>query len=571
MNEQGGQWSAAEVQAGLVGGLATGTISRRDFVKGAVALGMSPMVIRALLTGFTPSPVAAAKRAAQFEQAAATKREATITMAISATPGNLDIEVGGGPVAEDLMNALNDNFFRWKTHPSGPSGGFIASVTDSNYSAQFEPRMAESWSVQGNTVTFNLRHGVMSHAGNELTSADVVYTYKRAYAMAGVGAFLNQVAGMQSINDLVATDKYTVTFTLHQPPTIFLMAVPITHRIIYDSTEMLAHATSSDPWSANFIAAGDAGFGAYKLQSYVAGQKVIIEAFANHFNGPPPVKKITLTAVPNDDDRTALLIRGDVDMAYELTPKEYRSLAANKGVNVWSFPSVTVALYMIDPLFSPFDSLKVRQAVAYAAPYDAVVDTIYDHYARRAGGPIPSWFPGYQSSFTRYSTDLGKAKRLLEAAGHKSGFSADIVYNNDDPVQEPMSELLASNMSQIGVNLNLQALTPGAYSTQEFAKTKAGKTALMTYVDGPFVPDPYYDIYLNFESTSPLNFSQVKVAGPSFGKDGDFDRLQQSDPARFPCAVDRCRASSVGIRCSTGPPDRSPELCHGRHRISHLL
>ena len=72
-----------------------------------------------------------------------------------------------------------------------------------------EGDLAESWSVgeDGVTWTFSLRHGVKFHNGKELTSADVVASYRRLLDSPTV-RYSSLVSGY--IKDVYAVDDYTV-------------------------------------------------------------------------------------------------------------------------------------------------------------------------------------------------------------------------------------------------------------------------------------------------------------------------------------------------------------------------
>ncbi len=83
-------------------------------------------------------------------------------MAYDADPVTLDIheQLSGGIL--QLSHMSFDPLLRW-TKDLG-----------------FEPRLAESWErVDDKTMRFKLREGVKFHSGNELTTADVKFTFER--------------------------------------------------------------------------------------------------------------------------------------------------------------------------------------------------------------------------------------------------------------------------------------------------------------------------------------------------------------------------------------------------------
>ena len=114
------------------------------------------------------------------------------------------------------------------------------------------PQLAESWetSDDGLVWTFHLRQGVRSTAGNEFTSADVVWAFERAFAIPGTGAFINSfIGGLPDASGVEAVDTYTVTFTLPAPQPRILLATGFPGggaTIMMDSVAIIPNSTDDD-------------------------------------------------------------------------------------------------------------------------------------------------------------------------------------------------------------------------------------------------------------------------------------------------------------------------------------
>src|SRR5262245_28878814 len=80
------------------------------------------------------------------------------------------------------------------------------------------PKLAESWDRNDDATewTFHLRQGVKFHDGHEMTSADVVYSFKRMLDPANEFPAATQLSFIQP-EDVSAVDDYTVKFTLDAP------------------------------------------------------------------------------------------------------------------------------------------------------------------------------------------------------------------------------------------------------------------------------------------------------------------------------------------------------------------
>jgi peptide/nickel transport system substrate-binding protein len=110
----------------------------------------------------------------------------------------------------------------------------------------------------------------------------------------------------------------------------------------------------------------------------------------------------------------------------------------------------------------PFDNVKVRQAVAYALPYQKIMDAVVHGRAiPMFGGPAtPSKAVWPQPS--PYTTDMAKARKLLAEAGFPDGFETVIHINQGvASLSEPMATLVQESLGQIGIKATINKV-PGA-------------------------------------------------------------------------------------------------------------
>ena len=105
-------------------------------------------------------------------------------------------------------------------------------------SSRVVPNLAESWTVDadGKRYVFRLRQGVRSFRGNELTAADVEWSWAKSFAQKRTGNFIATVANVVQ-NGVKAVSRYEVEFELEAPSAIFLNALTLYTPGIYDSTE----------------------------------------------------------------------------------------------------------------------------------------------------------------------------------------------------------------------------------------------------------------------------------------------------------------------------------------------
>ena len=331
-----------------------------------------------------------------------------------------------------------------------------------------QPELAESWTVadDGLSITFKLRPDATFHDGTPVTAKDVKWSYDRAVSVGGFPSFQMKAGALENTDQFIVVDDATfrVDFLRQDKLTLIDMAVPIP--VIMNTTLIEPHMTEADPWALEWVNANPAGGGAYKLETFQPEERVVLVRNDDWKSGPlPAVQRIIELNVPEAGNRRALLEKGDVDINYNVSEKDISELKATEQFTVVSTP-IENCLYAIDlntqPELAgapnPFSDVKVRQAVAYAMPYDAIVETalygecvpMYGAESRTAS--TIDWPQPYP-----YSTDPAKAKSLMAESGYPDGFDTTLAFDlGTKEWAEPMCVLVQEALAPIGINVTLE-------------------------------------------------------------------------------------------------------------------
>ncbi|MDD2476994.1 MAG: ABC transporter substrate-binding protein [Dysgonamonadaceae bacterium] len=355
-----------------------------------------------------------------------------------------------------------------------------------------EGLLAEKWwrSDDGKTVFFKLREGVKSNFGNELTAEDVKWDLDRAWDLKGVGWFHVYTTPRLENNDGVkVVDKYTVSITTKEPS--FIMDTIFTHIIngIVDSTEAKKHATTDDPWATKWLASNAATFGPYMIEEWSPGKQIVLVENPNYYRGPLKVKKIIYREIPNSANRLAMLKSGAVDVFEWPLPEEVVSIKGAKNINIESCQgNMSIR---IEPSFTHelLKNLKVRQVLAYAFPYQEVMDTVFRGTAQSMDSAHAKMYPYYVPSY-KYKYDLDKAKSLLVEAGYPEGFSVPITIDSNRTDHERIAMLYKTSLAKIGVDLQIEKLPSGDL----YSRRSKHELALYINMDMAGFPDPQFAI-----------------------------------------------------------------------------
>ncbi len=412
---------------------------------------------RSLLKAASLTPVAAGALATT--QAHAQDKKDTLLAANELGPNMLDIHGLGAnrPSYSVAWNAYDRlmTYGRKKT----PDGNMQYDFT------KLEPELASSWKMDadGMGVTFNLRKDAKFHDGTPVTANDVKWSYDRALAMGGFPTFQMKAGSLEDPAQFKAVDAHTfyVKFIRKDKLSMPDMAVPVAS--IYNATLAKKNATEKDPWAADWLKTNEAGGGAYKVASWKPGQEIVYERFDDWKSGPlPKIKRIIQRDVPSAGNRRALLQKGDIDITYSLPPKDFADFSGDKGkVKVVSLPIENALFYLgMNTSKAPFNNVKVRQAVAWALPYDKMYESaFYQRGTKQSGGgdvKNPVWPQPHG-----YKTDLAKAKQLMAESGVgpiETTLSFDL---GSATVSEPTAILFQEALAQIGIKLTINKV-PGA-------------------------------------------------------------------------------------------------------------
>ena len=241
---------------------------------------------------------------------------------------------------------------------------------------------------------------------------------------------------------------------------------------IYNSELVKKNATEKDPWGMEYTKLNTAGSGAYRVVNWTAGTEVVMERNDNWKGGPlPKIKRVIWRMVPSAGNRRALLERGDADISYELPNKDFVELKDAGKLNIISTPFSNGCQYIgMNVTKPPFDNIKVRQAVAYALPYQKIMDAVLFGLGKPLfGGPEKTAEAAWPVAH-KFNTDIAKAKALMAEAGYPNGFETTLSFDlGFATVNEPLCVLVQESLGQIGIKVTINKI-PGANFRTELNK-----------------------------------------------------------------------------------------------------
>ena len=328
----------------------------------------------------------------------------------------------------------------------------------------------------GKTYVFHIRKGIKFSNGQVMKPSDFVTTFERQFTVPGPTSFYSGIIGADKCSTkgcdlsqgVVADDSaYTLTINLTAADPEFLdkLALPFAY---------VVPASTSKKLTGNNVPPGT---GPYMWQSYNPNSQAVLvrNPYFKQWSAAAqptgyPDKIIEKYGQTISDEVTAVennqadeVFDGDVipsDRLNELNSAKYSSrVHVNPLTADWYF-----ALNTRTP---PFNNLKARQAINYAADRNA--------YVKIGGGPslavptcqiLPPNFPGYKpycpytagSDTTKWTgVDLTKAKQLVQQSG-TSGMKV-VVNSASDDTSKALAQQMVADLNKIGYKASTQLLT----------------------------------------------------------------------------------------------------------------
>ncbi len=372
---------------------------------------------------------------------------------------------------------------------------------------KIKPELAESWEYDENetTYTFHLHKDAKFHDGSPVTAHDVKWSLDRAVsldkAMGSGGEYssvLMRIGGLENPDQFNVLDDYTIKIKLPRKNKLSLPVLGIPVPCICNSKLAKQYVTESDPWAVEWLKKNDAGGGPFKLESFIPGVKIVYVRNDEWRSGPlPKLKKIIVYIIPSAEIRKKMLEQNTVDVCFELPLEDIDVLKKSGKYNIVSTPVESSIRYLdMNVQKIPFNDIKVRQAIAYALPYDAMFKEIHGRGLKLYGAPKLSGSLEWPQA-TTFNTDLEKAKKLLTEANFPNGFKTDLYIDMGTLGSvEKIATLIQSNLKKIGITVTIHKIKGSDWGPEIVKK----EMPMVINSFGSWLNYPDYFFFWNYHS-----------------------------------------------------------------------
>ena len=381
------------------------------------------------------------------------------------------------------------------------------------------PELAESWQYSRDCLdlTFKLRRDVRWHDGQPFTADDVVFTYETMISPRTPTAYGGD---FKSVDSVKAVDPYTVHVRYKNPNAkalqswgIWMLPKHLLEEAAREGKLREAPQNRTNP----------VGTGPYLFKEWKSGEKVVLVANPNYFEGRPYISRVVYRIIPSSATTFLELKAKGVDGA-KLTALQFKRQteypAFRKSYTKYQYAAnvyVYLGLNLRDPRFA---DRRVRQAFAHAINKKEIIEGVRLGLAREATGPYKPGTWQYNQNVHQYPFDTAKARALLASAGWtatdsdgflvKNGqrFKFDLLLAQGSDEGRKVSEIIQSSFKDLGVQVEIRVIEWAAL-LKDFIKKRNFEAVILAW---GITPDPdQYDIW-HSSKTSPDELNRIGYA-----------------------------------------------------------
>src|SRR6266498_4307937 len=323
------------------------------------------------------------------------------------------------------------------------------------------PELAESWQISpdGLPWTFKLRQGVKFHDGQELTSADVKFTFDRLFEVSpGKSDFI-------AVDKVEVVGKYGIKFVTKEPFAGLLAALGSFWGFIISEAGIKKYG------DLNKAAVGT---GPFMLADWKVEQQMVLKRHPDYFRkGQPYVDELVLRVIPDESNIVAALRTGQIHHAFIEDNKNFNLLKEEKILAGYRSSRLGYDFLNINASRGPLKDVRVRQAISWAVDRSQILRVAASGFRRtpaQATQPMRQWQIPEDQWMRYYKPVIDKAKKLMADAGVASGFTVKLGVIPTFPTMVSGAPVIAAQLKRIGITAEIENVEYAVWIKRWLAK-----------------------------------------------------------------------------------------------------
>lgn len=327
------------------------------------------------------------------------------------------------------------------------------------------PDLAREWEVSpdGLTYTFRLHEGIQFHRNyGEFTANDVKFSLDRALDPETGSAFRGVLLG---IDEIIVENDYNLRIVLTESNSVFPDAITA-----WRAGQIVSQAAIED-LGDEAAAVTPIGTGPFEFVSWSPGDRVVLEAFDDHWRGRPAIDRVEFIIIAEEAAAEVAVRTGEIDVFFMAqSPEVLNRMRTTENVTVQERASFLSCSVILNHTVEPLGDVRVRQAMSHALNRVSLVEDFFQDSKILANGNLTPAFTEYTEDVPSYPYDPERARQLLAEAGYPNGFDFEFIGIALAPYDQ-IPVALAPDLEAVGINVSINVLERASYGQARAAGT----------------------------------------------------------------------------------------------------
>ncbi|QEK12325.1 peptide ABC transporter substrate-binding protein [Crassaminicella thermophila] len=321
-----------------------------------------------------------------------------------------------------------------------------------------QPALAKKWNVSenGKEWTFQLRDDVRWHDGKLFSAEDVKFTIDtlKMDTQGKKSIFSVYVKHIKNIK-IINSHKISIEFDEAIDSSVEMFTFPIIPKHQFLNSKAVYDAVNIVP----------IGTGPYKVDLYDKFKTIKLVVNDDYWGDKPYITSILAKRVPDKEAALTSVEANEVDIA-EATNFDWEKYSEDKSLKIYEYVTQYFEFLAFNFNKDILNDENIRKALAYSIDRHKIVDEVYLGHATIVDVPIYPEAYFYCEEEKKYGKDLLLAKKLLAESSwenrdndkwleNESGkeLRLRLLVNNDNPQRVKTAKFIASQLSEIGIDV----------------------------------------------------------------------------------------------------------------------
>ncbi len=261
------------------------------------------------------------------------------------------------------------------------------------------------------------------------------------------------------------------------------------------------------------------GTGPYKFKEWNTGEKIVLDANSDYFDGKPYISRTMTRIIPDPATMFLELKSGRIDMM-GLSPFQYTRQTSTQWFGdhykKYKYLATGYTYLGYNLQNEKFKDKRVRQAITMAIDREGIVEGVLLGLGVVAHTPYKPDTYWYNPNVRKFPYDPEQAKKLLAEAGWKDTdndgildkggkpFEFEIITNQGNKIRENTATIIQWNLRKVGIKVKIRVIEWAAF-LKNFINKRKFEACLLGWGIGQ---DPHQVDIWNSKKTAPtqLNF-----------------------------------------------------------------